>query len=244
MNISLTPELEKLVLDKVKSGMYLSSSEVIREALRLLEERDRIRELQRIQLARDPQASQPLFLPEETMFEDKREADRPATAAVRCPRTLPIGNDAGFAELGDQINRLLARWGFTCRRHKGSLSWVVQPGTPLADQPFWKDMYNETLWKLCYYGPNDAAFGIRRDLARRITVQDRTLADLRWPLTFGVPPQSQVVFLGFPVSNDGASVDQVARVLKALGESDPTNQVSTQDTSSVDFQQEMSNLGI
>jgi antitoxin ParD1/3/4 len=44
MNVSLTPELELLVHEKVKSGRYLSASEVVREALRLLEERDRIRE--------------------------------------------------------------------------------------------------------------------------------------------------------------------------------------------------------
>jgi antitoxin ParD1/3/4 len=34
MHISLTPELEKLVKDKVKSGLYNNSSEVIRDALR------------------------------------------------------------------------------------------------------------------------------------------------------------------------------------------------------------------
>jgi antitoxin ParD1/3/4 len=36
MNISLTPELEKFVQEKVNSGMYTSASEVIRESLRLL----------------------------------------------------------------------------------------------------------------------------------------------------------------------------------------------------------------
>ena len=41
MNISLTPQLEKLVHDRVKSGLYTSASEVVREALRLLESRDR-----------------------------------------------------------------------------------------------------------------------------------------------------------------------------------------------------------
>ena len=40
MNVSLTPELEKFVQDKVKSGMYTSASEVIRESLRLLHEHD------------------------------------------------------------------------------------------------------------------------------------------------------------------------------------------------------------
>ena len=38
MNVSLTPQLEKLVKSKVDSGLYGSASEVMREALRLLEE--------------------------------------------------------------------------------------------------------------------------------------------------------------------------------------------------------------
>ncbi len=45
MNVSLTPELEQLVHEKVKSGRYLSASEVVREGLRLLEERDRLHQL-------------------------------------------------------------------------------------------------------------------------------------------------------------------------------------------------------
>ena len=45
MNVSLTPELEQYVHGKVKSGRYLSASEVVREALRLLEDRDRLREI-------------------------------------------------------------------------------------------------------------------------------------------------------------------------------------------------------
>jgi antitoxin ParD1/3/4 len=44
MNVSLTPELEQLVNDKVKSGFYQTASEVVREALRLLNERDQERE--------------------------------------------------------------------------------------------------------------------------------------------------------------------------------------------------------
>ena len=37
MNVSLTPELENWVDEKVRTGRYASASEVIREALRLLE---------------------------------------------------------------------------------------------------------------------------------------------------------------------------------------------------------------
>jgi antitoxin ParD1/3/4 len=40
MNVSLTPELEKFVSAKVEAGRYGSASEVVREALRLLEEHD------------------------------------------------------------------------------------------------------------------------------------------------------------------------------------------------------------
>lgn len=45
MNISLTKQLEELVKSKVESGLYGSASEVMREALRLLEERDRMRSI-------------------------------------------------------------------------------------------------------------------------------------------------------------------------------------------------------
>jgi antitoxin ParD1/3/4 len=46
MNVSLTSELEQFVNDKVQSGRYNSASEVVREALRLLEEHDQARALQ------------------------------------------------------------------------------------------------------------------------------------------------------------------------------------------------------
>lgn len=42
MNISLTPQLEAFIKQKVETGMYTSVSEVVREALRLLEERDAV----------------------------------------------------------------------------------------------------------------------------------------------------------------------------------------------------------
>ena len=45
MNVSLTPELETLVRQKVQSGLYNNASEVVREALRLLDERDRTKRL-------------------------------------------------------------------------------------------------------------------------------------------------------------------------------------------------------
>ena len=46
MNVSLTPELEQFVSTKVESGRYNSASEVVREALRLLEQHDAARTAQ------------------------------------------------------------------------------------------------------------------------------------------------------------------------------------------------------
>ena len=51
MNVSLTDELAQFVKAKVSTGRYTSSSEVVREALRLLEQRDS-REIERQQLLR------------------------------------------------------------------------------------------------------------------------------------------------------------------------------------------------
>ncbi len=44
MNVSLTPELEKYIQKRVKSGRYTTASEVVREALRLMEQKDEERE--------------------------------------------------------------------------------------------------------------------------------------------------------------------------------------------------------
>ena len=43
MNVSLTPQLENFVKQKVSTGLYNSVSEVIREALRLLEEKEALK---------------------------------------------------------------------------------------------------------------------------------------------------------------------------------------------------------
>ncbi len=53
MNVSLTPELENLVQQKVQSGLYTSASEVVREALRLLNDRDTIQAQRLAELKRE-----------------------------------------------------------------------------------------------------------------------------------------------------------------------------------------------
>ena len=55
MNISITPELEELIDKKVKTGMYNSASEVVREGLRLLKEQDELKELRLKELKKEIQ---------------------------------------------------------------------------------------------------------------------------------------------------------------------------------------------
>jgi antitoxin ParD1/3/4 len=53
MNISLTPRLEEMIREKIASGSYSSASEVVREALRLLELEDQLRSLKLQRLRED-----------------------------------------------------------------------------------------------------------------------------------------------------------------------------------------------
>jgi antitoxin ParD1/3/4 len=55
MNINLTPHLEEMVRQKVDSGLYTSASEVVREALRLMDEKDQLRVAKLNQLRQDVQ---------------------------------------------------------------------------------------------------------------------------------------------------------------------------------------------
>jgi antitoxin ParD1/3/4 len=45
MNVSLTPELEAMIRQQVDSGRYSNASEVVRAALRLLDEHQRVQHL-------------------------------------------------------------------------------------------------------------------------------------------------------------------------------------------------------
>jgi antitoxin ParD1/3/4 len=53
LNVNLTPQLEKLVRQKVESGRYNSASEVVREALRLMETQNELHALQLERLRHD-----------------------------------------------------------------------------------------------------------------------------------------------------------------------------------------------
>jgi antitoxin ParD1/3/4 len=53
MNVNLGPTLEKFVADLTRSGLYQSQSEVLREALRLLKEREHAKKIALARLRRE-----------------------------------------------------------------------------------------------------------------------------------------------------------------------------------------------
>jgi antitoxin ParD1/3/4 len=82
MNVILTPEQEQLIREKLETGRYVSAGEIVSEALRLLEERDHIRQVQRAELQRQiaigvEQLDRGEVIPAEHVFEELRNRIRP-----------------------------------------------------------------------------------------------------------------------------------------------------------------------
>jgi antitoxin ParD1/3/4 len=78
MNVSLTPELEEFVQSRVASGRYQTASEVVREGLRLLEEREQsrataLKELRAKIRCGIEQADRGELLDGDTVFEEVRQ---------------------------------------------------------------------------------------------------------------------------------------------------------------------------
>ena len=78
MNVSLTPKLEQFVQSKVGKGRYNSASVVVREALRLLEEHDKVRTAQLAEFNEE--------LGRRLASLDRGESVNPATARARLQR--------------------------------------------------------------------------------------------------------------------------------------------------------------
>lgn len=53
MDLPLTPEVERLINERLESGMYDSANEVIHEAVRLLKERDELQPHRQEELRRE-----------------------------------------------------------------------------------------------------------------------------------------------------------------------------------------------
>jgi antitoxin ParD1/3/4 len=81
MNVSLTPELEKYVKDKVATGRYTSASEVIREALRDSQEREEYQEYLKRELQKGIDSlDRGDWIDGEAFFEELRNRYKPVEA--------------------------------------------------------------------------------------------------------------------------------------------------------------------
>ncbi len=87
MDISLTSQLEKVVKEKVASGLYNSASEVVGEALRLLDDHDRLRQIKLERLRKDIQdgldSGEPAALDLEVIKADARKRRQVAQSKRR-----------------------------------------------------------------------------------------------------------------------------------------------------------------
>ena len=100
MNISLTPELEKFVNDKVKSGRYHSASEVIREGLRLLQEHEQIREVKLAVLREEIHKgwASGQAISGETVFQERRKKADKVTLKETAKRFDRLLEESGVTE--------------------------------------------------------------------------------------------------------------------------------------------------
>lgn len=94
MNISLTPELAQFVQDLVQTGMYHSSSEVIRDGLRLLREREQLRQIRIEELRKELAVGlQQLERGEYTVLNDNTLAELKAEGRRRLARIQQGNSD-------------------------------------------------------------------------------------------------------------------------------------------------------
>jgi antitoxin ParD1/3/4 len=92
MNVSLTPQLETMIRRRVESGRYNSASEVVREALRLLEDHERrehLRSLLAVGLEQERRGELVTFTPELEEEIDRRAEERFLRGELPDPDVCP-----------------------------------------------------------------------------------------------------------------------------------------------------------
>ncbi len=99
MNVSVTPELERFVQDLVAAGRYASASEVFRDGLRLLEQVERRRLLEKA-------------LTEGLTPEEEGKVPAEVLAELRSVAGTKIQEGLGALERGDVVDgeEFFARW--------------------------------------------------------------------------------------------------------------------------------------
>ena len=132
MNVNLTPQLEELVRSKVASGLYTSASEVVREALRLMDEQDRLREAKLAQLRSDVRRGLDSGPSETWDAEALKRFEGRSQGAVQHPDQRPVANLLRMAErvVGSGQRRDRGR----SLREQSMARTAIHPGQHLAEQ--------------------------------------------------------------------------------------------------------------
>jgi len=83
MNVNLGPVFDRFVSDLLKTGLYQSQSEVLREGLRLLKEREELKQLRLAELRKEiaigtKQARQGKVIDGESVFAEIRKKSQEA----------------------------------------------------------------------------------------------------------------------------------------------------------------------
>jgi antitoxin ParD1/3/4 len=86
MNVSLTPELERRIAEKVEQGLYSTASEVVRDALRLLFSDEEERYRQRMKAWLNDEIQEGLTELDRGEWVDGDEAYRQVTATIENAR--------------------------------------------------------------------------------------------------------------------------------------------------------------
>jgi hypothetical protein len=129
-------------------------------------------------------------------------------------RTRRHNRDEAFFSLANAVGGLVLQLPLTFhyQPYEGSVSWLGSA----QDSPYYLGQSSDfTIWKLCFYGIDDFAFGVRRLFAD----QFNSLCLLpNWDRVFQVPPhyRTDQWFVGFPVRDDEESVERVLQVVQAI----------------------------
>jgi Arc/MetJ-type ribon-helix-helix transcriptional regulator len=139
MNVSLTPELVRAVQDRVQSGLYGTASEVVREALRLLVERDRVasqppgivsdRGTPKLELSDWRELREALLAGEAALMTERaRETSELFSAGIELARSRIARELPGASE--KVLQKHLAQW----LRERAGADFGGGPGVPVSEE--------------------------------------------------------------------------------------------------------------
>lgn len=111
MNVSLTPQLETMIRQRVESGRYQNASEVVREALRLLEANERVEHLRAVLavgLEQERRGELVSFTPEREEEIDRRAEERFQRGELPNPKVCPSTRRSTHPRSGPRLRGYFA----------------------------------------------------------------------------------------------------------------------------------------